>query len=534
MAKQRRKSPAARSRKNEELREARAQVEVALERYTEIFEFAPIGYATLDGEGTIREINHVAASLLGCERRLAIGQRFARFIGTEGRPTLDLLISSALAGPGSLSCELDVRRDGWFRPLRITAATLHPSEPVVLLAFEDITEHRARELELARTEHTLRVLNQRKDEFIAMLSHELRNPLGPIRTSVEVLRIAVPGSDAALSAVGIIDRASAHLARLVDDLLDATRITRGKIQLQHAPVELGQLLQGTVDDHLATCAKRKLVLVLQRGPDELWVHADAARIVQVVSNLIGNAEKFTPSGGRITVTLVHAGGVATISVKDTGIGIAPELISQMFEPFAQGPQALDRGHGGLGLGLATVKALVELHGGHVTIRSEGIDHGTEAIVNLPGAVSPAEARASMATPTAVRRRVMVVEDMRDSAHALQQVLLLRGHDVQIAYDAKTGLDLATSYKPDIVLCDIGLPDLDGFAFARRLRAKLGSAIYLVALSGYARAEDVARARRAGFDRHIAKPASLEEIDRVLASLGGSRPGSRHGHTALPK
>jgi two-component system CheB/CheR fusion protein len=219
-------------------------------------------------------------------------------------------------------------------------------------------------------------------------------------------------------------------------------------------------------------------------------------------------------------------------VKDTGIGIAPELIGQMFEPFAQGPQALDRGHGGLGLGLATVKALVELHGGHVTIRSEGIGHGTEAIVNLPGAVLPAEVRASTVPPSSVRRRVMVVEDMRDSAHALQQALILRGHDVQIAYDGKTGLELAASYKPDVVLCDIGLPDLDGFAFARRLRAKLGSTICLVALSGYARAEDVARARRAGFDRHLAKPASLEEIDRVLASLGGSRPGGRHDQNAL--
>ncbi len=517
---------------NEELRGARAQMEAALERYTEVFEFAPIGYATLDREGSIRELNHAAASLLGCERRLAIGRRFALFVGAEGLSTLDGLLTAALSGPGSRSCELDLRQEGWFRPVLITAATLHRTEPLVLLAFEDITERRARQLELARTEQALRDLNQRKDEFIAMLSHELRNPLGPIRTSVEVLRLAAPGSDAALSAVGIIDRASAHLARLVDDLLDATRITRGKVQLQRVPVELGQLLQGTVDDHQATCAKRKLVIELQRMPHELWIHADAARIVQVVSNLIGNAEKFTPSGGRITVALARAEHVAMISVKDTGIGIAPELISQMFEPFAQGPQALDRSHGGLGLGLATVKALVELHGGHVTIRSEGIGHGTEAIVNLPGAVLPAEVRASTVSSSSVRRRVMVVEDMRDSAHALQQALILRGHDVQIAYDGKSGLELATSYKPDVVLCDIGLPDLDGFAFARRLRAKLGSTIYLVALSGYARAEDVARARRAGFDRHLAKPASLDEIDRVLASLGGSRPGGRHDQNAL--
>jgi PAS domain S-box-containing protein len=517
---------------NEELRNTRQTMEVALERYTEVFDFAPIGYATLDLQGNVAEINHAGGALLGGDRSTFVGKRFAIFVAPRSLPAFDTLLNTAMSRTGSASGELDLRRNSDVFPARLTVAALRRVTPTFMIAFEDITERKQREIELARTDAALRELNRRKDDFVAMLSHELRNPLSPIRTSVEVLRLAPPGSEPAKSAIDIIERSSAHLSRLVDDLLDVSRITRGKIELQREPVDLVALVKQILGDHATLFEKRRFNVVQRVEVDELWVYADRARLVQVLTNLLANAEKFTPTGGRVSVTVEHAGGAAVVKIRDNGVGIAPEVLSELFQPFAQAPQPLDRNRGGLGLGLVMVKQLVELHGGRVVIRSAGIGKGTEVVISLPAQSTQTNDRQSAAETTSTARRVLIVEDLHDNARSLEHALILKGHHVRIAPDGWGGLKQMRAFKPEVVLCDIGLPDMDGYAFALRVREdpELRDC-FLVALSGYARAEDVARATAAGFDRHLSKPASLDEIDRMLAQLPAPPVGG-HEHNTL--
>jgi signal transduction histidine kinase len=257
-----------------------------------------------------------------------------------------------------------------------------------MLAFEDVSDRVAKEAELARVVAELERTNQRQDEFLAMLSHELRNPLSPIQTSVGVLKLA-PGSTHATEAVELIDRSVGHLTRIVDDLLDVTRITRGTIALRRQPIELVALLQRVLADRAGEFADRGLVLETSIAPEPLWIDGDPERLVQVLNNVLGNAEKFTPPGHRIVIGTARSGGTALITVRDTGIGISPDLIEAVFEPFVQAPQGLDRSRGGLGLGLAMVKSLVELHGGKVRLFSAGIDQGTEVSIRLPLQSPPA-------------------------------------------------------------------------------------------------------------------------------------------------
>jgi PAS domain S-box-containing protein len=497
---------------NEELRTARGALESTLERYTEVFDFAPLGYAALDENLYIREINHAGVALLGVARAKLIGKRFATFVQARSRATFEAVIATAISRTNAAGCELELERGV---PARLTAVALRRGPTTVLLAFEDISEQLGKEAELARTAHALIDANHRKDEFLAMLSHELRNPLSPIRTSVEVLRLAPPGSEPARSAVDIIDRSAKHLTRLVGDLLDVTRITRGKIELRREPVALSTLVRGVVDDHRPAFAERGIRLSMSAS-EELWVAGDQARLVQVISNVIGNAEKFTPAGGGVAVTVERSDDLAIVRVVDTGIGIAPELAGHLFEPFVQGPQTLDRERGGLGLGLAMVKLLVELHGGKATIRSEGRGKGAEVAIAL--GLQPASRRSAGAlTPSPRTWRILVVEDMPETAKSLVDALSLHGHVVALAHDGRRALELAPKFRPEAVLCDLGLPDIDGFEVARRFRANVALRdAYLVALSGYARPEDVERARAAGFAHHLAKPAQIDEIERVLA------------------
>jgi PAS domain S-box-containing protein len=504
---------------NEELRNARQTMEAALERYTEVFDFAPIGYATVDLQGNIVEINHAGAELLGADRGQLIGKRFASFVASRSLAPFDLLLQTAISRITSANAELELRRGQQSFPARLTVAVLRRTTQTYMIAFEDISARKEKELELARTEAALRELNRRKDDFVAMLSHELRNPLSPIRTSVEVLRLAPAGSDPAMSAIDIIDRSSAHMSRLVDDLLDVSRITRGKIELQREPVELVALVKQILDDQRVTFDKRRFDVVAKLHDGEVWVYADRARMIQVVTNLLANAEKFTPTGGRITVAVEHSGPSAIVRVQDNGVGIAPDLLSELFQPFAQAPQALDRNRGGLGLGLVMVKQLVDLHGGKVVIRSAGLGKGTEVLLSLPAQGVHVGVQGPNSRRVTPGRRVLIVEDMHDNARSLEQALALKGHSVKVAHDGWSGLAMLAEFRPDVVLCDIGLPDMDGYAFALRVREDRDHrGCYLVALTGYARSEDIARARAAGFDRHLAKPASLDDLDRLLATL----------------
>jgi PAS domain S-box-containing protein len=386
----------------------------------------------------------------------------------------------------------------------------------------DITSRVLVEEALRASEQRLRDADLHKNEFLAMLSHELRNPLAPIRNSLRMLDHAAPEGELARRARGIIERQTAQVTRLVDDLLDVTRISRGKIQLRRQPLELGELVRRSAEDLRELFVAGGIDLGLALPDTPIWLDGDATRLSQTVGNLLHNTLKFTNRGGHVWVMLAPAEGRAVLRVRDTGVGIDQEMLSHLFAPFTQAERTLDRSRGGLGLGLALVKGLIELHGGDVSARSEGLGQGSEFVVRLPTIPTPSVVPPDLpvvAAPPA-HRRVLVIEDNLDAALSLCEVLELGGHEVAIAYQGPEGLAKAAEFKPDIVLCDIGLPGMDGYEVARRLRTDPALAcVLLVALSGYALPEDLQRAAAAGFDRHIAKPASLEELEQLVGKLG---------------
>jgi two-component system CheB/CheR fusion protein len=398
----------------------------------------------------------------------------------------------------------------------------------------DVTEPRQAQEALRAAHAQLIEADRRKTEFLAMLSHELRNPLAPIRNSLYILERAVPGGDQARRAQRVIDRQVNHLARLVDDLLDVMRISRGKTHLKLERLDVGDLVAHTVEDHRSSFANNGLELEVRVPAQPIWVQGDRVRVAQLIGNLLNNASKFTEHGGKATVSLEEdpSLGQVVIRVRDTGAGIAPEMLPRLFEPFIQADRSLARSRGGLGLGLALVKGLAEMHDGTVSASSEGLGKGAEFTVRLPldPSAAPTGTEARAAPQTAPSRRVLVIEDNVDAADTLQQALELGGHAVEVAYTAESGLEKARAFKPDVVFCDIGLPGMDGYEVARALRADPAlQATMLVALTGYAGPEDISRSREAGFHHHVAKPPSYEEIERILASVASEASGATAVH-----
>jgi signal transduction histidine kinase len=419
-------------------------------------------------------------------------------------------------GTGRVQLEVRVlRSDGSTRWLSWVGRTHFETGPGGRMpirqvgAVVDITERR-------HAEAKLREEDRKKDEFLAMLSHELRNPLAAIRSSVHVLDRAQPGSAPARRAHGIIDRQAGQLTRLVDDLLDVTRIARGKLRLQREPVELGEIVRRTVDDLRTEAEARGNALELVPAAEPLWVDGDAARLAQIVGNLLHNAAKFT-QGGRIEVSLGRDRGDVMLRVRDTGAGIRAEDLPRVFGPFVQLDSAIAGANGGLGLGLALVKGIVDLHGGSVVAASAGPGLGSEFCIRLPRVNAPDSPDATAGLETAPGRRVLVIEDNPDVAEALMDMLRFMGHDVQVAPDGATGIVAASKFHPDVVLCDIGLPGMSGYEVAQRMRADAAlRGATLVALTGYGRPEDRRRAAEAGFARHVVKPATFEVLERALA------------------
>jgi signal transduction histidine kinase/ActR/RegA family two-component response regulator len=361
--------------------------------------------------------------------------------------------------------------------------------------------------------------NRAKDEFIAMLSHELRNPLQAIASSVYLLRQPQRGADFTERAVDIIARQTDHLTRLVNDLLDVARAITGKIMVIRQPVRLDDLIKHCVE--LLANAGRLQKHSIDVRTEPLWIHADPARIDQVIGNLLTNAIKYTPAGGSIRLTARHEGGHAVVRVADSGIGIAPELLPRVFDLFIQGQRGLDRAEGGLGIGLTLVRRLVQLHGGEVSAHSAGLERGSEFVVRLPACAPPAAAAArdsAAAAAALLPRRVLIVEDNADARRALRQQLEVGGHQVYEAEDGPIGIDAALQLRPDVVLVDIGLPHSNGYEVARTLRINErpdAPRMRLVAVTGYGRIDDMRRSREAGFDDHLVKPIGPEDLQRAL-------------------
>ena len=681
---------------NEELQGARAELEAGLERYSDLYDFAPVGYLTLDSDGAIRKVNLTGARLLGLERSRLVGARLGLFISPEYRPAFNALLEKVFASQARQGCDLTLCSEKsaplWlhieaaasddrghecrailtdvterrrieeslrFRISLLDYASGHSLEELLQETLDNIgtltdspigfyhfvepdqntlrlaawSRRTAKEfcsaagqgshypiaeagvwadcvrqrwpvihndyaslpnrkglpeghapitrelvvpiirsdlivavvgvgnkpsdytdsdvqivshladvawtiIERKRAEQALQESEARyreaaealaeadrnKNHFLAMLSHELRNPLAPITNSLYVLDHAVPGGEQAHRAQAVIGRQVGQLARLVDDLLDVTRIARNKIPLQRQRVELNELVRRTMDDHRPQFESNQVHLELAPTSQPVFVNGDSNRLAQMVGNLLQNSAKFTGPGGRtrVSVSTDSEAKQAVVRVTDTGVGMDQEMLARLFQPFAQADATLDRGKGGLGLGLALVKGLAELHGGTITAHSPGLGQGAEFVVRLPLAleeVAADEPARSRTLAAGRRRRVLIIEDNIDAADSLREALEFSEHEVEVAYNGPAGIAKARKYMPEIVFCDIGLPGMDGFDVARAFRADdVLKGAYLVALSGYALPEDVQRATEAGFDQHLAKPPNLESLEQTIARV----------------
>jgi signal transduction histidine kinase len=455
-----------------------------------------------------------------------------------------VLTDSALSSPGGASiCEALRQQPQWSdlpvvllrnanpspeaeslmaRLSNVTVMERPASSRALLSAIHASLRARARQYELrdhvealSEAETALRVADRRKDEFLAMLAHELRNPLAPIRTATELLpRIIPPGDQRVDSMLGIVRRQVGQLSRLVDDLLDVSRITQGRIELQQEVLDVSSIVAQALESVEPLMADKEHVVLRQANLPALYVMGDRARLVQCVSNILTNSAKYTDARGRIQISLRQESGFAVLSVQDNGIGMPADLLPTVFDLFVQSERSLDRSLGGLGIGLSVVKQLVEMHHGTVTARSPGLGQGSVFEIRLPLVAAPAAMLAADQPANSRGKRVLVVDDNRDAADSLSLLLQIHGHDAHTAYGGEEALEAIAKQPQDFVLLDIGLPGMNGYDVARKLRRE-GTEAHLVALTGYGQPEDVRRALEAGFDTHMVKPV---DVDQVLETL----------------
>ena len=376
---------------------------------------------------------------------------------------------------------------------------------------------------LETTATALQEADRRKDEFLAMLAHELRNPLAPIRTAVQLLRLKELGASQRERARDIIDRQVEQLVRLIDDLLDVSRITRGMITLNREPVLIGAVIARAIETARPAIDARRHQLTVELPDELLTIDGDKTRLVQIIGNILQNAAKFTEPGGRIVLEISRDGGQAIISVKDTGIGIPSDVMPRVFELFTRAHAKSMSGEGGLGIGLALVRRLTEMHDGTVTAHSDGSGHGATFIVRLPllGTVATPVSEQSterQAIPLLEARRILIADDNHDAAESLATLLELRGHEVKMAHDGAEALAVANRFKPDVVLLDLGMPKMDGYETARQIRRRpWGKRATLIALTGWGQRQDRQRTAKAGFDAHLVKPVTDRDLFHALAA-----------------
>jgi len=460
-----------------------------------------------------------------------LGKSWIEFYEGEEREAARRAVEAAVAGETGHFTGFFRNPRGeakWWDVLISPIRDAHGKTERLLAVSRDVTERRELEDSLVARAAELARADRSKDEFLAMLAHELRNPLAPLRNAAEILRTADAGADAAEEAQHILTRQLENMSRMIDDLLDVSRITEGKIELRPQPVALEAVLSAAANLARPGIHQRGQELTMALPAEPVFLHADATRLEQVFGNLLTNACKYGATGGHISLT---TGRVASqdgeppeviVSVRDDGMGIAPEFLPHIFDLFVQATRSLDRTHGGLGIGLTLVQRLVKLHGGSVEARSEGLGHGSEFIVRLPiltvAAVTPPPPSPLPARDTP--RRILIVDDNEDSARSMATLQRLRGHETRIAFTGPDAVAAAAHFGPEIVLLDIGLPGMDGYEVARHLRAMPALAgAFVVAMSGYGRPEDVALARAAGFDEYLVKPADLDLLRTWMRSRG---------------
>jgi PAS domain S-box-containing protein len=485
-------------------------------------------------ESIILSWNKGAERLFGYMTDEAVGQPITMLIPPERLDEEKHILARIIRGERIEHFEtVRVRKDG--RPIHVslTISPIRNAEGAIVGASKvarDISSRKAleaRNIELREREQRAlqeaQAANRAKDEFLAMLGHELRNPLSPILTALQLMKLR--GGSGLEREREVIERQVGHLTRLVEDLLDVSRITRGTVALKEEPVEVADIVARGIEIATPLLDQRTHVLDVD-VPRNLWVSGDAGRLSQVMSNLFTNAAKYTPPGGHITIRATDERGDVVIRVRDTGIGIAPDFLPQVFDLFVQERQDIDRSQGGLGLGLTIVRNLVERHGGSVSAYSDGPGTGSEFVVRLPRADTPAKPGATAGVKSLpevvlarsdVSIRILVVDDSIDGAEMLAAALSAKGHQTQVALDGPAALRMAATFRPTVVFVDIGLPVMDGYELAGRLRdlPELNG-VRLFALTGYGQESDRQKTRAAGFEHHFTKPVDLDAIEAVLA------------------
>jgi two-component system, chemotaxis family, CheB/CheR fusion protein len=515
---------------NEELRAARVELEAGLDRYTQLFDFAPIGYATLDVDGNVRQLNHVGASLLYESRAHLIGKRFSLFLVASDRTAFQDLIKQVLLSDVKETREFRLVTVSDERPtVRLTAVSLAGYDPTVLVAFEDITAQKRTEERLMRADLALREADRRKDEFLAVLSHELRTPLSTLLMYGQLLRQGALDAEKIRTAAEAIERAARIQARLIDDLLDVSRIVAGKLIMQVNQVNLTSIARAALEAVIKEAEKKQIVLEAAFDAASPTILGDSERLQQVITNLLTNAIKFTPVAGQIRLRLQVIEGHARIQVEDTGTGIEPAFLPHIFERFSQADRSTTRTTGGLGLGLSIARSIVEAHHGTIRAQSAGRGKGSTFTISLPTGVVPRPAVLEP-VPTLGRpepdskikgTRLLVVEDDESTRETLTEVLTMAGADVRGAEGSAAALQLLNDFQPDVLVCDIAMPEEDGCALLQRIRARgpeHGGDVPALALTAFAGDEDRRRTKAAGFETHLVKPVDVAQLIAAVSDL----------------
>lgn len=484
------------------------------------------GAVTLDGDGTILFCNEYLANLLKMPPERLAGTALGEFVCDEDRTTYNSLLP---AGRGELSLR---RSDGTTVPVGLDVHPLTEDAHTVTLCVlvTDLTEQKHYEdmkklqEELCDTAARLSEADRRKDEFLATLAHELRNPLAPIRTGLELMKMVADDPATMEEIRSTMERQTQQMATLIDDLLDVSRITQGKLQLRKCRVKLADVVRNAVEASSPFILEAGHELTVSIPEQLIYLEADPHRLAQVLSNLLNNAAKYTKEGGRIWFTAERQESEVVIMVKDTGIGIPTEMLERVFEMFAQIDRPMEKGYTGLGIGLTLVKSLVEMHGGRIEVHSEGPNQGSQFSVRLPFLVEWSMQESRVAPPeqgeaAPGKRRVLVVDDNKAAADMLSMIVKMLGNEVRTAGDGQQAVTVAAEFLPDMVVMDLGMPRMNGYDAARYIRQQSwGEKIMLVALTGWGKEEDRQRTEEAGFDHHLVKPAEPAALQELFNKL----------------
>jgi PAS domain S-box-containing protein len=478
-------------------------------------------------EGRILSWNAGAERIFGYKANEVIGRPITLLIPPELFHEEEQILGKVRRGERVDHFDtIRVTKDGRRINISVTVSPIRNAAGRVVGASKvarDVSERKRAERILSENQQALRDADRRKDEFLALLAHELRNPLAPIRYALAIAQKADRTPEQTQRAEAVIARQVAHMGRLLDDLLDSSRITRGTLELKKVRAELTSVIGAAIETSRPSVLTKQHELLVDLPKQPLVLEADPMRLAQVFSNLLLNASKYTDAGGQITLRAVQDKDEVVVSVRDTGMGISPEMLPQLFHPFTQAPETRGRSEGGLGIGLALARGLTELHGGRIEAHSAGLGSGSEFIVRLPIGQPdrPFNKHASDADACirATGMKILVVDDNRDGVDSLATMLELSGHTVSTAYTGHEAFAQAQSLRPDVLLTDIGLPDIDGYELARKLRdTDWGRAMALVAVTGWGQQSDRRRAYEAGFDHHMTKPIAPELLDSLLQSL----------------